>query len=331
MSVRFSIIVPVYNVERYLPDCFKSISEQTFRDYEVLLIDDGSTDSSGNLCDVYEKKNERVRTIHQPNGGLSVARNTGILNASGEYLLFLDSDDFLVGTDALERLASNLEQHPDLLIYPASEWDETANRLLLEQRIEIKEKKIFSAEEVLDYLYGVNDGVFVTMAPTKIVRREFCLLNQLFFLEGVFHEDDEWVARLLSFSPTIMFSSSAVYGYRHRQNSIITSGDIEKNIKRVEDRLRIGNSMLQLKTAETHSSVCLYGVGYFWGALCRIQSFAPDDQKRLFKTANRYTSAFRRFRYTRKWKWRFCAIVARLFGVRATVRFFKFIMKKQGD
>ena len=88
-----SIIVPVYNVEEYLRECVDSILNQTYSDVEVILVDDGSTDQSGNICDEYAKMDSRIKVIHKKNGGVSAARNTGIGEASGEYLMFVDSDD----------------------------------------------------------------------------------------------------------------------------------------------------------------------------------------------------------------------------------------------
>ena len=331
MSAVFSIIVPVYNVERYLPDCFKSLSEQSFQNFEVLLIDDGSTDSSGGLCDQYSQMDRRFKTIHRENGGLSAARNTGIREACGDYLLFLDSDDFLVGADALEKLATALEPTPDVLIYRITEWNEDASTVLSESPMRFEEKRLFRAEEILDSLYTTDDGLYVTMAPTKIVRREFCLQNQLLFLEGIYHEDDEWIARLLSASPTVAFSSAAVYGYRHREGSIITSAEEKKAVKRIEDRLTIGSIMLHSETAKTYPAVCLYAIRYFWSALCQIRSFSPDSQKKLFKKAKSHASAFRCFRYSKNRKWRICAGFERIFGIRATVCFFAFVIRGKGE
>ena len=92
---KISVIVPVYNVEQYLPRCIESILAQTYNDFELLLINDGSSDNSGNICDEYAKNNSRVRVFHKENGGVSSARNMGLDNAQGEYVVFVDSDDFI--------------------------------------------------------------------------------------------------------------------------------------------------------------------------------------------------------------------------------------------
>jgi len=109
MTVRVSVIVPVYNVKHYLARCVDSILRQTMQDFELILVDDGATDGSGTLCDVYVR-DERVRTIHQENRGLGLARNTGLDHARGEYVCFIDSDDY-VGPELLEHLISTAQRH----------------------------------------------------------------------------------------------------------------------------------------------------------------------------------------------------------------------------
>lgn len=102
---RFSIIVPVYNTAEYLPQCIDSVLSQSFRDFEVILIDDGSTDHSGAICDQYAAADERVKVCHQANGGASRARNLGLAHATGEFVLFLDSDDYYLSANMLAALA----------------------------------------------------------------------------------------------------------------------------------------------------------------------------------------------------------------------------------
>ena len=104
-----SVIVPVYNVEKYLDECVNSILDQTYSNIEILLIDDGSTDNSPNICDFYEKQDNRVRVIHQQNGGLSLARNIGIEKSQGDFIVFVDSDDY-ISTDMLEVMINEMKK-----------------------------------------------------------------------------------------------------------------------------------------------------------------------------------------------------------------------------
>ena len=108
---KISIIIPVYNVEKYLSRCIDSVLQQTYKDFELILVDDGSLDNSGNICDEYASRDARIRAIHKPNGGVSSARNTGLDNAKGKYVMFCDSDDYAEPTWC-EELFEYIEKHP---------------------------------------------------------------------------------------------------------------------------------------------------------------------------------------------------------------------------
>ena len=110
--MKLSIIIPAYNVEQTLERCVESVLRQKFRDYQLILVDDGSTDGSGRICDELAKRDHRIQTIHQPNKGLSAARNAGIKRAKGEYITFIDSDDY-IASDTLKTLIDLLAIHHD--------------------------------------------------------------------------------------------------------------------------------------------------------------------------------------------------------------------------
>lgn len=113
MNTLISVIVPIYNVQQYLPECIDSILAQTYKNLEIILVDDGSPDSCPQICDDYAKRDDRIKVIHKPNGGLSDARNHGIRSATGEYLLFIDSDDFYDDRDGIWQLVNILIKYPD--------------------------------------------------------------------------------------------------------------------------------------------------------------------------------------------------------------------------
>ena len=115
--MKLSIVIPVYDVESTLDRCLKSVVEQSFADYEVILVDDGSTDRSPQLCDEWARKDPRIKVVHQQNGGLSAARNTGIELSQGDYITFIDSDDY-IGEGTLEAVMSRLDDSIDLIEYP---------------------------------------------------------------------------------------------------------------------------------------------------------------------------------------------------------------------
>ena len=143
IMVKFSIIIPIYNVERYLETCVNSILTQTYSDYEVILVDDGSPDRCGELCDHYAESDSRVKVVHKVNGGLSSARNAGLDIAMGEYVIFVDSDDYWDDTMALEHIQKNLaESNADLLVFPAKRFYEDENRFTNILNLEVERDKI---------------------------------------------------------------------------------------------------------------------------------------------------------------------------------------------
>ncbi len=124
-----SIIVPVYNVKNYLSKCIDSIISQTYTNIEVILVDDGSTDGSGNICDLYASKDKRIKAVHITNSGPSAARNCGIRAAMGDYILFVDGDDYISSTLVSETLKKAIENDADIVMFDADYVDELGYRV----------------------------------------------------------------------------------------------------------------------------------------------------------------------------------------------------------
>lgn len=205
-----SIIVPVYQVEQYLKNCVDSILNQSYSNLEIILVDDGSPDHSGHICDEYAKKDERVKVIHKENGGLSDARNAGIEIATGEYLMFVDSDDFL-SSGAIQTLVEVLEeQNADMAVGSIQCVDEQGNSLhkswFLEDRIWNKP----------DYFFGVLS--WMPMAVAKLYKREIFLC--LRFPVGKLHEDEFTAHHIAGICEKIVTSSYCCYYYLQRSGSI---------------------------------------------------------------------------------------------------------------
>ena len=289
-----SIIVPVYNVEHYLNKCLNSIEKQSYQDYELIIVDDGSTDNSSAICDTFAKSHPNAVVIHQTNGGLSVARNVGIKSAKGEYLIFVDSDDFLIGEEALSRIAVLLEHlHPELLICLPDEYDEDGTTVIYHHNPgKWDENKIYHGDKMVDGLYELN-GIWVTLAQTKIIKRDYCSENHLFFYEGIYHEDDEWIARVILSRPTTAFHYQPWYGYRHRENSIVSSADSQKRYKRTCDKIKAASSMLNQTDAHKYKYFIRYVSDYLFNTIISANQFDVSythefisflqDYKRLYK------------------------------------------------
>ena len=213
---RFSVIIPVYNVEQYLEECVESVLCQTFCHFELILVDDGSKDSSGAICDRLAETDPRIRVIHQENQGLSGARNTGIQAATGDYLMFLDSDDWWESNDCLQRIAARLDNsHADVLSF--------------------NYKKCFDGQLSAPYFQNAADAtahtlshllskdLWVTGACNKAVSRQLVQSNGLLFRRGITSEDIDWTLRIALCANTFDYADICVFVYRQRSGSITHS------------------------------------------------------------------------------------------------------------
>lgn len=212
MSV-ISIIVPVYNVEKYLDKCVRSILAQTFKDFELILVDDGSTDNSGKMCDEYLKSDKRIKVIHKENGGLSSARNAGIKISAGELIGFIDSDDY-IDSDMYELLYNNMmRENADMSI--CGKYDCYKGKGL---KINKACYKVLDTEEAL---YSIcEDELISPSACNKLYKRE--LFENISYPEKKAYEDAFVIVDLLLNCKKIVFTSEQKYYYNHREDSITT-------------------------------------------------------------------------------------------------------------
>lgn len=229
----FSIIIPVYNVELYLKDCLDSVHDQSFTDWEAICVNDGSTDGSVTILGKYAEKDSRFKIISQPNGGLSAARNAGLKAAKGEYVLFLDSDDWLE-LNALEVLSKNIHGE-DLLCFSGRRFIEETN--LFNPADVLAEK---SYETGMDY-YNENallhrDFAFVCVV-LRMYNRMFLSENKLKFKEGIYHEDNLFTPVVCYYAKNVKQIRACLYDYRVRSSSITTT----VNKKRLFDLLDTAN------------------------------------------------------------------------------------------
>lgn len=243
--VKFSIIIPVYNVEAYLRDCLDSVLAQTCADWEAVCVNDGSTDRSLTILKEYAAKDKRIRIVDQTNGGLSAARNAGIRVAQGEYIILLDSDDWIV-PDALERLNMHIDGQ-DLLCFSGQKYFE-ADKTYREP------DKLVPAtySSGMDY-YNANallsrDFPFVCTV-LRLYRRAYLEENNLRFTEGIYHEDNMFTPIVCYYARKVTIIPDSLYIYRIRPQSIMTT----VNAKRVTDMTVIANTIAQFFTTNSGS------------------------------------------------------------------------------
>ena len=220
----FSIIVPIYNVERYLEQCIESVLAQDYQNYELILVDDGSPDNSIDICTKYAKQYSNIVFIHKINGGVSDARNAGIQIARGEYLMFLDSDDYWEGTTILSDLQKIItENNPDTIFnYMSSVYpDKIVNHYIN------RDKLIGSFRGDFQGLY--QDGIYLGFPFTKTIKRELILTNHLFFIKGRSFEDVAWSFFLTKYINSYAIYKNCFYMYRRERKGSISSVATSKN------------------------------------------------------------------------------------------------------
>lgn len=218
MSKMFSIIVPVYNVAKYMDKAIESVLSQNMRKdaYEIILVDDGSTDESGDKCDIWKEKYPSIiKVIHKQNGGLGFARNSGVAVATGEYIIFLDSDDFWAYMDALNRFEKIIiNEAPDVIVFKNCIYDEIGNT--------VKEPKR-NINEKIDIETAIKKGYYDFSAWNKVVKKSLLQENNIEFKKGI-SEDMLWSFKILLYAEKFSFLlDESVYVYRKGRSGSLTA------------------------------------------------------------------------------------------------------------
>lgn len=229
-TMKLSIIIPVYNVEQYLQSCVQSVLAQTYRDLQVILVDDGSTDSSGVLCNQLAQQDSRIQVVRKENGGLSSARNVGLEVATGDYVAFLDSDDVYLQNDGLELLMALAHaEQTDVLLFQAV--DVYSNHQSVRKAYDEAWIASHSGMEVFHQLVCTQS--FNMSACFQIIRRELLEQHQIYFEKGLLSEDVDWSLRLWKYVQRVRAINLPMYGYQHREGSISTTYTI-RNLRSYE-------------------------------------------------------------------------------------------------
>lgn len=218
-----SVIIPVYNVEEYLRECIDSVLSQTYENYEIILVNDGSTDSSGKICDEYAEKCDKITVIHKENSGPSKTRNMGLVVAKGEYIYFLDSDDY-IKPEAFERLVSVIEkQNSDFVFFDAKSFeDENKSFNTRQGYLRKNDYKTDAGYSVLTELSKNKD--FHCAIYLLLIRKSFLLKNDINFLETAFcSEDMLFTYQLFCVAQRVAQCHEVLYYRRYRKSSIVTS------------------------------------------------------------------------------------------------------------
>lgn len=227
---KISIIVPVYNVEHELSRCVDSILNQSYTNIEVILVDDGSTDRCPSICDAFVMKDRRVRVIHKPNGGLSSARNAGLSCATGEWILYVDSDDYILN-DSCERLiAVGAKYDCDIVSADAIREFNGGREYMVHGSL--ADGKCYPSRDFI--IKTVKPCEWYAPAWLNLYKRSFLIENNLFFVEGLLHEDMEMQPRVFLAAKTVAYCAYPFYRYVDRASSIMNASKVDERVTAME-------------------------------------------------------------------------------------------------
>lgn len=245
-EVFLSVIVPIYRVEKYLNKCIDSILEQSYKDIELILVDDGSDDSCPQICDNYARTDSRIKVIHKENGGLSSARNSGMMIANGKYIWFVDADDW-ISADCVSAVWNKVQKYSmDILMFDADVVNETdqdfsQNNYIRQEKIE--PDLLFSGKDFFQNHY-VKDA-YRASACLNIFSHQYLKKHNLLFLEGYMHEDEDFTFRAIILAEKLLYMAEKLYVRRYRYYSLMTDTFHEKQIS---DFLKIMQNNTQFVT-----------------------------------------------------------------------------------
>ena len=276
-----SIIVPVYQVEKYIRQCVDSILAQTFTDFELILVDDGSRDKSGQICDEYAGMDERVKVIHKENGGAADTRNRGMEQAIGNYFMFVDSDDYIAPT-MVECLYKNiLNENADIT---------ACNYLYLFENDRKKDFVTNAKSEILtgtEIFYNRKNGRnygFWTVVWNKLMKRE--TVGKVRFRSGKYYEDEFWANEIYQMDIKIVTISECLYYYRQHENSTMRQKKIARSLDLIEAyQERIYIYLKEQKYSDQAYKVLVYSLEHLEESKSLITN--EDERKKYIQAENR--------------------------------------------
>ncbi|MBU3839106.1 MAG: glycosyltransferase [Candidatus Phocaeicola faecigallinarum] len=222
MEYRISVIVPVYGVEKFLDYCIESIVNQTYKNLEIILVDDGSPDNCPKMCDEWAIRDKRIKTVHRKNGGLSCARNTGLSIATGDYISFVDSDDWIDPITYSNSLELIQKYNSDVIQY---NYALTKNESYVAKQI-VEKIKIYENKDIIQN-YLEESTISGSYSMCRILAKKE-LFKDLLFREGKINEDIDFKYKLLSKAKRMIVSNQIYYYYR-QGNETTSSGGLKKN------------------------------------------------------------------------------------------------------
>ena len=290
MEDLISIVVPIYNVEKYLDKCIKSIINQSYKKLEIILVDDGSKDNCGKMCEEYRKIDKRIKVIHKKNGGLSSARNAGIKIATGKYIGFIDSDDWIEKDMFKEMIKLAKENNSDIV---QCDFIRCNEENLVIDNTNKKIVNIYSNIEAIwnQYKKGIDVSSIVTW--NKLYKKS--LFNDIEFPEGKINEDEFTIYKLFYYANKVVYTNKIFYYYRQNPNSIMNTSFSKKNL----DYLDAYEEKADFIKGIGEEKLFEHTMNYYYNALIhnyiKYQKLYKEDKKTLKELRDKRDRAFKNF------------------------------------
>ena len=284
-----SIIVPVYQVEKYIRKCIESIQAQTFSDFELILVDDGSKDASGKICDEYAKKDDRIKVIHKENGGLSDARNVGIQVSSGSYIALVDSDDLIAQSFIEELYECCIKSNAMIAVCAYSKFSNGDEIIISNNQ---GNAQIISGRELVKQIYCGQAGKFGFVAWNKLYSRK--LFDSVQYPFGRIYEDTFTTYKLFLNSNQIALLNKSLYFYRIRPESIMSA---RVSLKKIKDGIDADASVVKYFQENQDYEILSYVSSYFckqavltyYKWIPKVNHAEKAEAKKYLKTVYRQT------------------------------------------
>lgn len=320
-----SVVIPVYNAKKYLEECVGSVLSQTFRDYNIILVDDGSTDGSSELCDRLAREHKEIAVIHRPNGGASAARNEGLAAADGKYVHFIDSDDRLSGSRVYEELSSRaFPSDSEIIFFRRERFTEGVEGIDAVQP-EYEVDGCFEGDalrHVLEKRYQMT----LTCPVNKIFKTSLLKENDLYFTVGLDHEEDEWLPRVISCASRVWFDKGVFYTVRNRNDSLSAASDEDTLARRACSKIKIAVTGVDyMEKKQLPSETMSLAAGYYWeyfidACASRNRFKKKENRRRVDDELKKNREFFKSSRCLKSKNQRILGTLFRCAGIKATVK-----------
>lgn len=273
--IKYSFIVPVYNTEKYLKKCLDSLVNQTYKDFEIIVVNDGSTDKSSSIFSKYQKKYKNIIVINKENEGLSMARNRGVQKSSGKYIIFVDSDDY-VSNKLLEEVDKKIDDSDILRFQIATEDEEYT-------KINEYHEEGFESMCGYDAFKYLSSYHFVEPAWCYVIRKNYYIENKFSFKKGVYHEDFGLIPYVIYKARKVKSIDFIGYYYIQRNGSIMNNNDYKKTVKKAFDMLEQYKTMrLFAKNINRKNNLDDYFLSYISNSVIVKARELKKDEKKVY-------------------------------------------------